>query len=265
LVAAPGIPPHVVYRVRIEGLVPGEEFSYRVLKSGDPVFLATARARKSVTQSYRFVLFGDCAQGTPSARTVAYRVSQAKPDFVFITGDIVYTAGRISEYREKFFPVYNADEAAADIGAPLIRSTLFIAAPGNHDTALANFARFPDALAYFLYWDQPLNGPVPPPDATGVAHVPTGDPIARQAFLDAPALAIPEWLISPSTTAIRTGPCSIPTPIWTGPIPRVWIGLRRTWQPPDPRRGASSPSTIPLCSLPEPTSTISGCPRYPRS
>ena len=29
-----------------------------------------------------------------------------------ITGDIVYSRGRISEYREKFWPVYNADMAS---------------------------------------------------------------------------------------------------------------------------------------------------------
>ena len=56
-------------------------------------------------------------------------------------------------------------------GAPLLRSVPFIAAPGNHDTDLNNFQRYPDALAYFLYWDQPLNGPVAPADAESHAHV----------------------------------------------------------------------------------------------
>ena len=32
---------------------------------------------------------------------MAYRMVQAKPDFVMITGDIVYGRGRVSEYREK--------------------------------------------------------------------------------------------------------------------------------------------------------------------
>ena len=50
-------------------------------------------------------------------------------DIVFLTGDIVYTRGRISEYRPKHFGVYNTEET------PLLRQTLFIGAPGNHDTA----------------------------------------------------------------------------------------------------------------------------------
>jgi hypothetical protein len=64
-----------------------------------------------------------------------------------------------------------------------LRSVPFIAAPGNHDTALANYARYPDALAYFLYWDQPLNGPMTPPDAAKAAHTLTGSKTAQPVFL----------------------------------------------------------------------------------
>ena len=87
------------------------------MKAGKPVFEASAHARKSGTQPFRFVLFGDCGQGTPSENTVAYQAYLAKPDFLFIPGDIVYSSGRISEYRERFYPTYNADEPAATIGA----------------------------------------------------------------------------------------------------------------------------------------------------
>lgn len=180
---APGIPPHLLYRAHLTGLIPGEEFQYRVLKSGKTVFTSTGRARKSAAQPYRLVLFGDCAQGTPASRAIAYQASLAKPDFIFIPGDIVYSSGRISEYREKFFPVYNAETASAETGAPLLRSTLFIAAPGNHDTALTNYQRYPDALAYFLYWDQPLNGIVPSPNSHAAVHQLNGNQEAQPAFL----------------------------------------------------------------------------------
>ena len=190
-VNAPGIPPHMVYHARLMGLVPGEQFQYRVLRSGDPVFISTGRARKSAEQPYRVVLFGDCAQGTPASRAIAYQASLANPDFIFIPGDIIYDSGRISEYRQKFFPVYNADTPSADIGAPLLRSTLFIAAPGNHDIALTNFQRYADALAYFLYWDQPLNGFVPSADSHAAVHTLTGNLEAQPAFLAASAPRYP--------------------------------------------------------------------------
>src|SRR5690349_20215704 len=108
---SPAIEPHLVYRAPLTGLVPGQEFRYRVSKAGKPVFESSARARKSESQPYRFVLFGDCGQGTPAENAVAVQAFLAKPDFVFIPGDIVYGSGRISEYRTKFFPSYNADEA----------------------------------------------------------------------------------------------------------------------------------------------------------
>ena len=182
---SPAIDPHFVYRARLTGLPPGEEFSYRVLKDGKPVFESRARARKSAAQSYRFVLFGDCGQGTPSENAIAYQASLAKPDFIFIPGDIVYSSGRISEYRTKFFPTYNADQASPEVGASLLRSVPFIAAPGNHDTALNNYLRFPDALAYFLYWDQPLNGPIAVPGSVKTSHVLTGNSEAQPSFLEA--------------------------------------------------------------------------------
>jgi 3',5'-cyclic AMP phosphodiesterase CpdA len=182
-IAVATIEPHVVYRVQLSELIPGEEFRYRVRKSGETVFESAARARKSAAQSQRFVLFGDCAQDTPAERAVAYQASRVNPDFVFITGDIVYSSGRISEYRKKFFPVYNSDQADAQTGAPLLRSVPFIAAPGNHDSALQNFKRFPDALAYFLYWDQPLNGPMVHGSKT--THVLTSDEGPKAPFLAA--------------------------------------------------------------------------------
>src|SRR5207248_9497826 len=182
---SPAIEPHLVYRVHLTGLIPGLEFRYRVLKSGKPVSRSTAVARKSATPAHRFVLFGDCGQGTPAENAVAFQASLVKPDFIFIPGDIVYSSGRISEYRAKFFPSYNADEASASAGAPLLRSIPFIAAPGNHDTDLRNYQRFPDALAYFLYWDQPLNGPIAPDGAVKSSHVLMGNMDAQPVFLNA--------------------------------------------------------------------------------
>jgi hypothetical protein len=182
--APPAIEEHFVYRARLTHLVPGEEFQYRVLKGGKPVFDATGHTRKAAGQPFRFALFGDSGQGTPAENAIAYQAYLAKPDFVFIPGDIVYGSGRISEYRTRFFPSYNADEPSASNGAPLLRSVPFIAAPGNHDTDLANYRRFPDALAYFLYWDQPLNGPQPAADSVKAVHQLTGSTDAQPIFLE---------------------------------------------------------------------------------
>jgi hypothetical protein len=155
---------------------------------------------------------------------IAYRAYREQPDFVLITGDIVSARGRISEYRDKFWPIYNADEASPVRGAPLLRSTVFLAAPGNHDIATRDLEKYPDGLAYFLYWDQPLNGP---PGRVGGAVVPAlkGPDANRQAFLEAAGPAYPRmanfsldygnahWTVLDSNTYVD----------WTDPDLRAWV------------------------------------------
>ena len=219
-----GIEPHRVFRALLENLTPGEPFDYRVRIAGRVVFEARGQARKTSDQPYRFAVFGDCGAGTPEQRAIAYQVYQAKPDFAFIPGDIVYTKGLISEYRTKFFPAYNAAEASPETGAPLLRSTLFIAAPGNHDTLRADLTKTPDALAYFMYWSQPLNGPITDVnDLSAPAFQSTG--IEKQALLDAAPAAYPRmanfsfdygnshWLILDSNPYVK----------WTDPALRGWV------------------------------------------
>ena len=159
-ITVPGIVPHRVFRAILTGLIPGSRCDYRVLKGRRDRLRGVGTAPKEVGQPYRFVSFGDCGAGTAQQKAIAYQTYLAHPDFVMITGDIVYSRGRISEYREKFWPVYNADQASPLVGAPLLRSTLFVAAPGNHDIATRDLEKYPDGLAYFLYWDQPRNGPL---------------------------------------------------------------------------------------------------------
>jgi acid phosphatase type 7 len=189
-IAVPGIPLHRLYRVALKDLVPGDRFSYRLSQGRKPVFQAEGMAPKASGQPYRFVAFGDCAAGTPEQKAIAYRAYLERPDFVVIPGDIVYSRGRISEYREKFWPVYNADEASPSQGAPMLRSTVFLAAPGNHDIGTRDLDKYPDGLAYFLYWNQPLNGPS---GGEGSSLVPPlkGSEAHRKAFLDAAGTAYP--------------------------------------------------------------------------
>jgi len=183
-VAVPGAAAHRVYRAALAGLVPGAEFAYRISRDGVEVFSAKGRARKGAGQRHRFVVFGDCAAGTAEQRAIAHRAYRLAPDFVAIPGDIVYSQGRINEYRQKYFPVYNSDKLSAIDGAPLLRSIPFLAAPGNHDTATRDLAKVPDALAYFLYWDQPLNGPLGTVGATGSPTLLGAAPANHRAFLE---------------------------------------------------------------------------------
>jgi acid phosphatase type 7 len=223
-IAVPKIAPHRIYRAALKGLVPGGRFSYRLNRAGRSVFEAEGTSPKSADQPYRFVAFGDCGAGTPEQKRIAYRTYLEHPDFVFITGDIVYARGRISEYREKFWPFYNADESSPSLGAPLMRSTPFLAAPGNHDVATRDLEKYPDGLAYFLYWDQPLNGPI---GREGSSLVPplNGPEANRKAFLDAAGPAYPRMasFSFDYANAHWTVLDSNPYVDWREPELRAWV------------------------------------------
>jgi predicted phosphodiesterase len=181
-IAVAGTEPFIVYSASFTGLVPGNKFMYRVSKNGKVIFSAEAKTLKSPTQSYRIAITGDIAAGTKQAGKIAYGIYKANPDIVAIAGDIVYSQGLISEYKTKFWPVYNANSADTT-GSPLLRSIPIFAAVGNHDAETRDLDRFPGALAYYHFWDQPLNGP---DGKEGGALVPAlkASDANRKAFLD---------------------------------------------------------------------------------
>lgn len=219
-----GVEPHRVYRSVVERLPPGAPFRYRVKLAGVAAFEAEGRAKAGPGQPHRFVAFGDCAAGTPGQRRVAYQVSRARPDFALITGDIVYFRGKVGEYRSKFFPIYAAPGASPELGAPLLGSTLFVGVPGNHDIALKEFDRDSDLMAYFLFWEQPLNGPARA--LGGKLAPPTAGPPARvRAFKDAAGPNYPRmasysfdygdvhWTVLDSNPYVQ----------WADPELRAWV------------------------------------------
>ncbi|HEY9785959.1 MAG TPA: metallophosphoesterase [Candidatus Obscuribacterales bacterium] len=163
--ANPPIHPHHQFRVEVTDLAPGEEFEYRIHRQGAIVFTGTARAPKGRGSNIRFAVLGDIAKWGKDERRIASRIYGDKPDFVAVVGDAVYLNGRLNEYLSLFFPVYNAEVHGPASGAPLMRSTLMVFAPGNHCLGRPepriepNFDEFADLFGYFMLWSQPLNGP----------------------------------------------------------------------------------------------------------
>jgi predicted phosphodiesterase len=144
----PPLPAHRIYRATLRGLPAGASVPYRVTLNGAVVFEAAAQTRKPGV--HRLIVFGDAAARTTDQAAIAKAVAAARPDAVFIAGDLVYGRGRAAEYRDHFFSYYNSDEV------PLMRRVPFLGVLGNHDVP---FKEWPDSAAYFAYWSQPLNGP----------------------------------------------------------------------------------------------------------
>ncbi len=188
-VAVGGIEPHRIYRSILKDLTNGGTFTYRLLKNGAEVFTAEAIAPKNDKQAYRFVAIGDIGAQTPNQKLLAVQIYKEKPDLVVVPGDIVYSTGRISEYRTKFWNIYNSDKQTIE-SAPIMRSVPFVAAPGNHDVGNRDLDRYPDGLAYFSYWNQPLNGPAGG-EGGAISPLLKGSDVNKKAFKDAAGDAFP--------------------------------------------------------------------------
>lgn len=222
-VAVDGVPPFRLFHADLL-LETGTDvgYAYRVHRAGAVVFQGAVAAAAGTT--HRVAVFGDCAAGTDGQKAIAYQAYRNRPDYVVVTGDVVYQRGRVSEYLAHFFPVYNHDEPSPTLGAPLLRSTVVYAAPGNHDLIEADLDKYPDGLAYFYYWAQPLNGPLGQAGDHG-APLLKGSAARTEAFLEAAGLAYPRmanfsfdrggvhWTILDTNTYTD----------WTDPALRGWL------------------------------------------
>lgn len=185
-----GIEPHQIVTAQLSGLPAGEKVNYRVMLDGKTVFSSVAQAPKSKSQDQHFVVVGDIGAETVDQKKLALQMHLAKPDFVAVPGDIVYENGLISEYKTKFWPIYNAEKADS-LGAPLLRSVPFIAAVGNHDTDGRDLDSKPDGLAYYLYFSQPHNG-LKDKEGSAILPVLKGSEENKKAFLQAAGSNYPQ-------------------------------------------------------------------------
>jgi len=200
-----GEPAHRVYTQPLHGLPPGGTFFYRVRLDGRTVFQNPGKALKDVGQRQVVAIAGDLVSTdhAPTKR-VADRIMAANPDLMIVPGDIVNLSGHAQDYRNAFFPIYNADAQGPATGAPLMRNLVLVGCLGNNDTdrVLEPRSVWPapkvpgspipkvNGLAYYYYFDQPLNGPTlalnDGPVHQPAAHTPYLHPRAAfQPFLDA--------------------------------------------------------------------------------
>ncbi|MFN3840157.1 MAG: metallophosphoesterase family protein, partial [Cyclobacteriaceae bacterium] len=166
----------LLYRATLTGLKTDQLYHYKVYLNGNMI-AETQFETRTKKPSTRFAVFGDCGAGTQQQAEIAFQVYQQKPQFVLVTGDMVYNNGRELEYRHRFFPYYLAPQPSPEKGAPLMNAIPFYMLLGNHDTYSANLDKHPDGLAYFYYTDLPRNAPV-----TTLTVTPTGNPQRISAF-----------------------------------------------------------------------------------
>lgn len=200
--SSPGIRGYF-YKATLTGLQPGSEFAYQVYKEGSLVFASKAKAPAGPGQDFSAVIFGDFGDDGREEAAIARQALLRRPDLAVIPGDIVYPKGRLSEFRQRLFPVLNSAQA------PLMRSVPVAASLGNHDVAAAGE---PEGLAYFYLFSHPGNGPAQRYNAAPtVARLAGGDFGQRGNYSFELGDAI--WIGLDSNPNIQWG---------SGP-PRVWL------------------------------------------
>jgi len=141
------------FQVAIEDVKPGATYIYTLVNRGwfrdVPVagpFTVTTPPLPG--KSFRFACFGDSGSGSNSQAELAELIASKRPDVVIHTGDLIYPAGDINDYRPKFFEPYK----------DLITSCFFMPSLGNHDCATQRGSPFLEVF------DLPQNGPkgIPP-------------------------------------------------------------------------------------------------------
>ena len=165
-----------LYRATLGGLNFDADYTYRV-RLNDKIISSntfTTRTRKPLT---RFAVWGDCGTGSPQQAAIAYQAYLQKPQFVLVTGDLVYNNGLEREYRARFFPAYTSPEASPEKGVPFMQTTPFYMFVGNHDVYGSDLQKWPDGLAFFYYSDLPQNAPI-----TTLTTEVTGPPERVKAF-----------------------------------------------------------------------------------
>ena len=220
----------------------GGRFTYRVLLRAGRCSRPKPRRARARASPPGWRCWAIWPTAGPAGRDIALALCRQAPDLVVLPGDLVYEDGRISRIPALLLPALQRGRPP-----PLLRSTLVVGALGNHDVgergARHPVAADPDSMAYYLYWDQPLNGPRhPAPRPSAPAADFTWGPLlaARRAS------ASPSWAPSPSTPAPSTGPCWIPIPTPAGTTRPCRTGWPGTWRRPGAPPGASWCSTTRL-------------------
>ena len=96
---------------------------HRLMESSSGESAGLVVDRHAGLESYKFVFFGDPGEGDASQYTLVPLFANHERDarFAFILSDVIYPAGGVNEYLEKFYRPYR------DLRIPIY------AVPGNHD------------------------------------------------------------------------------------------------------------------------------------
>lgn len=112
--------------VSLSGLKSGKRYSYRILDDSGAVSYQSQFStcpRRNSSRAIRFAVLGDSGTGDANQYAVSSAVERTNPLLLLHTGDVIYPAGELSDYQDKFFIPY----------AQILDSVAIFPSVGNHD------------------------------------------------------------------------------------------------------------------------------------
>lgn len=131
-------------RLKLSELSEGTTYVYRILEGDRELFDGKFRTNKPRGAAFRFIAFGDSGRATRDQYALAKRMTQARPDLLLHTGDVVYPEGKRADYSAKFFEPYHDMLSEISMWPSL----------GNHDASKET-----QGDPYREVFDLPANGP----------------------------------------------------------------------------------------------------------
>jgi len=118
-------------KVRIEGLVAGQEYYYKVSDGGAESAIFTFRTLPE-KGGFTFAAYGDTRTNAEDHARVASDIRQKNPLFVLHTGDLVADGRKIEQWGPQFFAP----------AAGLLATAPVLTVAGNHERESPNYYRF---------------------------------------------------------------------------------------------------------------------------
>lgn len=132
------------HEARIDGLRPNSVYRYRIRGDGATLIEKAFQTAAITDQPVKFVVFGDSGRGTTAQYRLAAGITEAQPDFVVHTGDVIYPDGARRRFRERFFRPYRE----------VLARVAFWPSLGNHDVSKET-----NGEPYREVFSLPENGP----------------------------------------------------------------------------------------------------------
>lgn len=120
-----------IHKVWLEGLEPGELYSYRVVSSPAQSRIYKFRTTQTNTDEVRFIVYGDSRTNPQRHRRLIQQMIKAKVDFVVNTGDLVTSGNDYGQWGPQFFEPLKG----------LAESVPVYIAKGNHDGKIGIFEK----------------------------------------------------------------------------------------------------------------------------